>query len=143
MNLIYLDDIEVKDYNMLRNEVGWEELPEQQAQTGLDNSRYVISCRVQGKTVGAARVIWDGGYIAFIADVMVSPKYQRKGIGMELVHRLMNCIYSQMKNGWSIMVVLVAAKGKEGFYKKLGFNERPNETLGAGMSQFIKFKDNK
>lgn len=135
MNLIYLDSIEVKDYNKLRNEVGWDELPKQQAQTGLDNSRYVISCRVEDITVGTARVIWDGGYIAFIADVMVSPKYQSKGIGMELVHRLMNCLDSQMKSGWSIMVVLVAAKGKEGFYKRLGFIERPNETLGAGMSQ--------
>lgn len=27
----------------------------------------------------------------------------------------------------------MAAKGKEGFYRKYGFVERPNETQGPGM----------
>jgi hypothetical protein len=31
----------------------------------------------------------------------------------------------------------MAAKGKENFYKKLNFIERPNEHYGAGMIQFI------
>ena len=31
----------------------------------------------------------------------------------------------------------MAAKGKEPFYEKFGFSERPNENLGAGMDQWF------
>jgi hypothetical protein len=34
------------------------------------------------------------------------------------------------------MINLMAARGKEGFYKKFGFIERPNDEKGAGMSQW-------
>jgi hypothetical protein len=36
------------------------------------------------------------------------------------------------------MICLLAAKGKEEFYKKFGFEERPNEKSGSGMSQWVK-----
>lgn len=36
------------------------------------------------------------------------------------------------------MVNLMAAKGKEPFYKKFGFIERPNDKHGAGMIQYLK-----
>lgn len=36
------------------------------------------------------------------------------------------------------LVGLMSAKGKEEFYKRFGFIERPNESYGAGMIQFIK-----
>ena len=42
-----------------------------------------------------------------------------------------------MKSGYRIMVSLKAAKGKESFYKKFGFIERPNEDFGPGMHQWI------
>ncbi len=136
--LTYLEGIHVDEYNRLRDEVGWGALPKQQAQAGLDHSSYVVSCEEQGKVVGTARVLWDGEYIAYLADVMLSPDYQRKGIGKQLVQMVIDYLHTHVNKEWDIMFVLVAAKGKEGFYKKLGFEERPNENLGAGMSQWIR-----
>jgi len=37
-----------------------------------------------------------------------------------------------------LMVNLMAAPNKEGFYKKFGFIERPNENMGAGMVMYLK-----
>lgn len=34
-------------------------------------------------------------------------------------------------------ICLMAVKGKEEFYKKFGFVERPNENFGCGMHQWI------
>jgi len=31
----------------------------------------------------------------------------------------------------------MSAKGRETFYKQFGFEERPNEKLGVGMTQWI------
>ena len=81
--------------------------------------------------------MWDHGYVVYIADVIVRPDFQGKGIGRELMNYAMNYIKSKLKPGWRIMVNLQAAKDKEGFYKKFGFIERPNEDFGPGMHQWI------
>ena len=137
MNLKYENKISCKDYIRLRDEVGWDTLPEEQAEAGLNNSAYVIACKDEEYVVASARVIWDGGYVAYICDVMVSPEYQGKGIGSEMIKKIMNYLENQLKSGWKIMIVLGAAEGKELFYEKFGFEKRPNEHLGAGMSQWI------
>jgi hypothetical protein len=50
----------------------------------------------------------------------------------------MTYIKSKLDQGEIAYVALMAAKGKEGFYQKFGFEERPNDHLGAGMTQWIK-----
>jgi hypothetical protein len=42
--------------------------------------------------------------------------------------------------GQKVYVNLMSAKGKEPFYKKFGFEERPNDKVGAGMTQWIKYE---
>ena len=79
MNIKYVDKITVSDYNHLRTSVGWTVLVERQAQAGIDNSAFLVVANVGNNTVGMVRLITDGGYIAFIADVMVLPKYQKNG----------------------------------------------------------------
>jgi len=37
-----------------------------------------------------------------------------------------------------VFVNLMSAKGRESFYEKSGFEIRPNDNLGAGMSQWLK-----
>lgn len=137
MNLTYENTINYNDYNRLRDEVKWGALSDEQVQIGLKNSAYIVSCKNNDKVIGTARLMWDGGYVAYICDVMVSPKYQRQGIGKYMITSIMEYLKSHLKDGWKIMIVLVAAKGKEEFYKKFGFKKRPNEVLGSGMSMWI------
>ena len=35
------------------------------------------------------------------------------------------------------MIGLMVAKGKEDFYKKFGFIDRPNDVYGPGMLQYL------
>jgi predicted N-acetyltransferase YhbS len=80
--------------------------------------------------------LFDFGYTAYIGDVIVSPKYQGKGIGQKVVELLMKKVKDESDPDDQIMFILGAAKGKEGFYKKLGFTERPNDNAGAGMTKW-------
>lgn len=41
-----------------------------------------------GQLVGFVHACWDGGKHAFLLDTTVVPKFQRQGIGVELVTRL-------------------------------------------------------
>jgi len=138
MIIDYKYDILVKDYNILRKSVGWNEININQAQVGINNSIYLITAIHKNKTIGLVRVVGDGGYIAIIVDVIVLPDYQGKGIGKSLMQKVMEFINSDLKEGQSIFVNLMAAKSRETFYRQFGFTERPNEIMGCGMTQWIR-----
>ena len=131
--LTYSNNLSAKEYCELRAAVGWQPIPEDQAQSGLDHSDFVIACREGEAIVGCARIFWDKGYIAYLADVMVKPAYQKQGIGKKMVEECISFIDRQLKEGWRIKIVIVSAKGKEPFYERFGFEIRPNENDGAGM----------
>ena len=97
----------------------------------------VLCVRDDERAIGVVRLSWDGGYVAFISDVIVIPEYQGLGIGKKLVEAVINRIKSEMKPGYMVNLNLNSAKGKEQFYAKLGFIERPNEEVGAGMNQWL------
>lgn len=133
----YINTISVEDYNYLRKSVGWNEIAPKQAQTGIKNSAYLVSAVYQGKTVGMARLVSDGGYVAIIVDVIVLPEFQGNGIGKTMLEIVMGYINAGIGEGEGVMINLMAAKGKEAFYRQFGFAERPNDKHGAGMTQRI------
>ena len=134
--LEYNNTLSVKEYCQLRSAVEWKPIIEEQAQSGLDHSDFIIACRDNNHIVGCARIFWDKGYIAYLADVMVIPEYQRQGIGKQLVSECISFIDRQLKDGWRIKIVIVSAKGKEPFYERFGFEMRPNINDGAGMQMW-------
>ena len=131
--LEYNNILSAKEYCELRAAVAWKPIIEEQAQSGLDHSDFIIACRDKDTIVGCARLFWDKGYIAYLADVIVKPEYQRQGIGKRMVTECLSFIDGQLKDGWRIKIVIVSAKGKEPFYEKFGFELRPNSNDGAGM----------
>ncbi|MBK1811615.1 GNAT family N-acetyltransferase [Clostridium sp. YIM B02505] len=73
----------------------------------------------------------------FIKDLVVSPKYQERGIGKLIVEDMLGFIKDKTPKGWKVCIELMSAYEKEGFYEKLGFEKRPNINCGAGMTLFI------
>ena len=137
MDIKYTHSITVEDYNYLRKSVEWLELEHKQAQTGIDNSLFIISAIAGNKTVGLTRVVGDSGYIAVIVDVMVLPDFQGNGIGKTMMQKAMEYIKSNIGEGQCVFTKLIAAKDRESFYSQFGFEVRPNEKGGAGMTQLI------
>jgi GNAT superfamily N-acetyltransferase len=136
--ITFRNEIPEKEYNDMRENAGWRRLGPEQARTGLDNSAYLISAWDEERPVGIARVISDMGYIYLIADVIVIPKYQGCGIGRSLLEHIEAWLNEIKKQRPTIMVYLMAAEGKEGFYEKFGFRRRPGaDHMGAGMSKWI------
>lgn len=132
--LRYSNSISAEEYCELRSSVGWPPLIPEQARSGLEHSDHIAACRDDGAIAGCARIFWDKGYIAYLADVMVKPAYQGRGIGTRLVRSCIDYIDSRRREGWRVKIVIVSSKGREGFYEKLGFQIRPNEQDGAGMT---------
>jgi predicted N-acetyltransferase YhbS len=138
MQITYANDFTAEYYNELRKSVGWMELQSDLAQKGLENTAFLIAAYDNDLPVGMARVITDYGYIVFIADVIVRPDYQGKGIGREMMTQVMKYINENIAVGQCKLINLISANGKEKFYNKFGFEARPNEMIGEGMIQWIK-----
>ncbi len=75
--------------------------------------------------IGMGRAVGDGSSDAYIQDIAVLPSHRRRGIGGEIVRR----IVAELKvrgYGW---IGLVGEPGTESFYRELGFAEKPGHTL--------------
>jgi predicted N-acetyltransferase YhbS len=136
----YTDSITAEEYMELRRRVNWREFPLEEAQAGIDNSYMIVCVRDDDKAIGVVRLLWDGGYIAFLSDVIVDPDYQGQGIGRHLVECAIKRVKDDMKPGYKVKMCLMAALGKEPFYEKFGFEVRPNDRLGAGMDQWFELE---
>ena len=112
--------------------------PRNTALASLKGSIYVLHAEIAGEIIAMSRVVGDGGFVHYIADVIVVPEHQGKGLGREIMNRTLHYIRHKMENGDRTTVCLFAAKSKEGFYEKFGFAARPDETLGAGMQLWLK-----
>ena len=133
----YGEYITAEEYMDLRKKVGWMEFPLEEAQACIDNAYMVRCVRDDEKAIGVVRLLWDGGYIAFLSDVIVDLGYQGQGIGRTLVEICIQRLKSDMKPGYKVKLTLNSAKGKEPFYEKFGFKVRPNEDAGPAMDQWF------
>lgn len=82
----------------------------------FQNSYAYVFAYDDDKLIGLCRALCDGEYQAAIYDVVLLPEYQDKGFGKEMVQLLCNQIH--VPN-----IILFAAPGREGFYRKFGFKK--------------------
>lgn len=71
--------------------VGWTAYtrdPERLA-AAVSASLAVAAARQDGELVGLTRVVGDGQTIVYLQDVLVRPARQRRGIGRELIRRVL------------------------------------------------------
>ena len=137
MDIHFTNKISSENYNFLRNSVNWKLLSQRQIDNIFRNSAYFTVAAVENKPIAMARVITDGGYIYFVADVIVLPEYQGHGVGRMILTNVMDYIKSSLHEGEFALANLMSVKGKETFYEKFGFQRRPNEEFGDGMTQWL------
>lgn len=133
----YTNQISVEEYNILRKSVGWIQVKETRAEKALKNSFYKRVAWMDGKPVGMARIVSDGGYTYFITDVIVKPEIQGSHIGSHLIEDVLQYIQKDVTDGETVMVSLMSAYERETFYERFGFHTRPFGNHGPGMSMWV------
>ena len=122
----------------LYTSVGWEPPCETQVRTALQNSLATFAAFENGKPVGMARLIGDGGMSFYIKDFAILPSHQGKGIGTKLIAALEKYIRDTVAPGWTVSLELISTKEAVPFYKRMGFEERPCEWDGPGMMKMLR-----
>ena len=126
-----------EDYCKLRESAGWLLFSKEQTQKALSSSLYTVIAVDDSHTIGMGRLIGDGMYY-MIADVVVQPNYQKQGIGKTIISMIMEYVDRTTPIGGRSSIQLIAEKGKEAFYEKMGFKIIPHEFCGSGMRKVIR-----
>ncbi len=83
----------------------------------LRNADIIVTARVDGRLVGMSRAITDFAYCTYLSDLAVDEKFQRQGIGRELIRR------THEAAGLSTTLFLVAAPKDEAYYPHIGMKK--------------------
>ncbi|MEW6582439.1 MAG: GNAT family N-acetyltransferase [Actinomycetota bacterium] len=94
------------------------------------SSLSIVAVDDEGAVIGFARAMSDQAFAVYIADVLVAPDHQRRGVG----RALMQAILDHYPPARFHHQVLMAERGAEGFYESLGLTP-----VGAyGLTAFIR-----
>ncbi|HVU76709.1 MAG TPA: GNAT family N-acetyltransferase [Gaiellaceae bacterium] len=108
--------IPVADYRRLRRAVGWGELPADDGELSAALARtWNVVARHTDEVVAFGRLLDDGLLYASIWDMIVAPDLQRRGIGNDVLTRLLQ--HADARS----LTVLVATRPGRGLYERHGF----------------------
>jgi predicted N-acetyltransferase YhbS len=98
------------------SEMGWQERVADPARfkTMMEKADRTVVAFENNRVVGCARALCDGVSNGYISMVAVAPDRRGRGIGRQLVRRLIG-------EDRTITWVLRAGRGSQGFWEKMGF----------------------
>jgi ribosomal protein S18 acetylase RimI-like enzyme len=89
---------------------------------------YSVVLERDGDAVGCGRVVGDGGVYFYVQDVIVLPELQGLGWGARIMDAVMRYLDASARPG--SFIGLMAAEDVEGFYRRYGFDRRPDDRPG-------------
>lgn len=128
-------DMTVEEFEALYTSAGWRCPAREQMECTLANSTKTFLVRYKGKAVATIGWLGDYGMHWFMKDFIVHKDFQRQMIGTLLYRYSENYIRSTLKENWRTCIDLKAAKGKEPFYRSLGFQVMSENETGSGMEK--------
>jgi len=83
--------------------------------TMFKNSNLIVTAWDGGKLIGVSRTVTDWAWSSYLADLAVSPVYQKSGVGRKLIE------ITREKIGEQSMLLLLSVPTAKDYYPKVGF----------------------
>ena len=131
---IIRNSLTVRQYQWLRATTNWETLANSKIEEALAHDLFSITVFRGKDLLGMGRVVGDGAIYFYVQDVIVHPKFKKRGIGKLIMTTIQD--YLDTKITGYAFVGLMAAKGTLSFYEKLGYSTRDHNS--PGMYKIIK-----
>ena len=119
--------MEIIEYRTYREEdilplyasVGWTAYTDDPAalERGFRHSLLVLAAWEDGELAGLIRAVGDGASMVFIQDILVFPKYQRRGVGKALMCAMME----RYRTVYQMELLTDDTEKTVAFYEALGF----------------------
>lgn len=82
----------------------------------IEHSNLIITARENGKLIGISRSLTDFSFCTYLSDLAVDKKYQKKGIGKELIQK------TKLETP-NAKLILLAAPEAIPYYPKIGMTQ--------------------
>lgn len=112
----YNEKVSVKALADLRESVGWGRMEKEYGSPSI-SSYYHIAVYEDEKLIAYIDSVSNGVTDAYIQDLMVCPDHQGKGIGTELMNKMIR----YLKEKHICMLSVIYEEGLEPFYERFGF----------------------
>ena len=129
------ESFNLQDILLLYESVGWINYTENpnMLMNAFNNSLKIIGAFDNDKLIGLIRIVGDGYSIIYIQDLLIIPKYQRRGIGKALLEKVL----AEYKNVYQQVLIADDDPNTVSFYTNLGL--KPNDKLG--LWAFLKYNN--
>ena len=124
--------LQPQDFVRLRVLTGFADIPTEHAKRALDGGLINVSAIYGDQLIGMGRMVGDGAMYWYLQEIIVLPEFQKQGVGAKIVNHLVDYAVSHSTTGKFTTIGGVSAKGKEDFYRKLGF-----EIISNGIQKMI------
>lgn len=84
--------------------------------TMIKNANLIVTARIERQLIGVARSISDFAFATYLSDLAVSLKYQKLGVGKELIRQ------TKIASGKAKLILLSAPAAIE-YYPKIGMRQ--------------------
>ena len=111
--------VSIDDVLHLYQAVGWTNYTNQpqMLEQSLAHSLAIYLAQDGEEIVGLVRLVGDGFSSVFVQDLIVLPRYQRQGIGSNLMKEAL----ADYKDAYQIQLATELTEKNLGFYRSLGF----------------------
>jgi ribosomal protein S18 acetylase RimI-like enzyme len=83
----------------------------------IEQADLIVTARADGALVGVARSVTDFHYCCYLSDLAVDERYQKRGIGKQLIDETQNRLGSRCT------LILLSAPAAIDYYPRLGFEK--------------------
>ncbi|MDB5013092.1 MAG: family N-acetyltransferase [Daejeonella sp.] len=98
--------------------VNWNKRYPDEIKKAFESSSHTIFVYDDDLIIGFGRTVDDGKYYAMLADIVIDPDYQKRGLGKRIVDKLRDELLGYH------FITLTAAPGKSNFYKNIGWKKQ-------------------
>lgn len=114
----YNERVNVQELCDLRQSVGWNRMEKEIANPRLKSYYHIVVYEEENqKLIGFVDSVSNGVTDAYIQDLMVHPDFQGRGLGSEL----MNKMIEYLKKEGVYMISVLYDEGLKDFYARFGF----------------------
>ncbi|MBP9680116.1 MAG: GNAT family N-acetyltransferase [Bacteriovorax sp.] len=130
-------ELEFDKIIQLFDAVGWSAYTQNPAElkTAFENSSYVLIGKVNSEVVAALRSLSDNVSIHHLQDILISPAYQGKGFGKQMLNMALEH-YAHVRTH---LLLTDDEEKQHKFYKSLGY-QNVKEVTSPHLNSFVKFK---
>lgn len=127
--------LEAGELLALYESVGWANYTAraEMLRAACENSLFILGAYDGGKLIGVLRAVGDGHSIVFVQDLLVSPAYQRRGVGTALLKAAME----RCASVYQFELLTDDTEKTVSFYRSLGLTD----AAALGCKAFLRINN--